>query len=245
MRRTRFGYKGWLRMLCALFAPSVCGTAHAANVIDQNAPVATSFMAGLNKPDLAQSFKQSADNISGAGVLLQRSLGTTGTVNIALWTNLPDETGALELTKGSALGVAGAWADIFWDPIPITPHKTYYLVFSGTPTLGLAGDGNNGYALGLVFANSGYLPYVNYDYAFRTYSFIPDIVPVVSSPAPEDPVPTIPPLTGMGPSASGLELSNGTPVSAAPDAAGWLTMILGFGVAGGALRRSPRGAAAA
>lgn len=230
-----------LRVIAGLLSLGLLATcpARAVNIVDQNAPNATSFIAGFDKPDLAQSFRQSGGNISGAGVFLHPRVGTSGSVSISLWTNLPDETNARQLATGLIAAVAGQWADIFWTPVEIDPAKTYYLQFTGSSTLGIAGNSQAGfgYAYGLAFANAGYLPYINYDYAFRTYRFIPDPPPAETPQGGSEPPVALvtPPSGGQG----SLALDNFS-ISAAPDAATWLTMLCGFGMAGSALRRRRR-----
>jgi hypothetical protein len=139
-----------------------------ANVIDQNQPSGPTYMAAFSQTDLAQSFIQSADNISGAGILLQAGVGSSDNVTISVWTALPNAGGTM-LASASATGTQGEWVDVFWGYTPITPGTTYYLVFDGNLTLGIAGDTNNPYPHGHVFANAGYNPFPGFDYAFRTY----------------------------------------------------------------------------
>jgi hypothetical protein len=73
------------------------------------------------------------------------------------------------LAEASATGTAGTWVDVFWTPVDVTPGTTYFLVFTGNTTLGIAGETTNPYPNGMSYANPGYTPYPNYDYAFRTY----------------------------------------------------------------------------
>lgn len=136
--------------------------------IDQNQPSGPIYMAAFNQTDLAQSFMQTNDNIAGAGILLQTGVGTSDNVTIQLWDALPNAGGTM-LVEASAAGTAGQWVDVFWTAETITPATTYYLVFTGNSTLGIAGDLNNPYPNGNVFANPGYSPFPGYDYAFRTY----------------------------------------------------------------------------
>ncbi len=138
-----------------------------ADQIDQNQPSGPTYMAAFNQTDLAQSFMQTNTNISGAGIFLQSGVGTSDNVIIQLWDNLP-ASGTM-LATGSATGVAGEWVDVYWSYVPVTPGTTYYLVFLGNTTLGITGDTNNPYPNGHVYANSGFTPFPNYDYAFRTY----------------------------------------------------------------------------
>jgi hypothetical protein len=138
------------------------------NAIDQNQPSGPVFMAAFYQTDLAQSFMQEHDNISGAGILLW-AYGTTDNVTIQLWEDsLPGQGGTM-LVEASETGTAGEWVDVYWDPVMITPMTTYYLVFTGNTTLGIAGDTSNPYPYGHVYANAGYGSWPDYDYAFRTY----------------------------------------------------------------------------
>ena len=136
--------------------------------IDQNQPNGPNYMAGFDQADLAQSFMQTNGNISGAGILLQEGVGSSDNVTIQLWDELPNAGGTM-LAEASATGTSGQWVDVFWTAVLITPSTTYYLVFLGNTTLGIAGDTSNPYPDGHVFANDGFQPFPGYDYAFRTY----------------------------------------------------------------------------
>ena len=138
------------------------------NEIDQNQPSGPIYMAAFNQTDLAQSFMQTNANISGAGILLQAGIGTSDNVKIQLWDALPNAGGTM-LAEASTIGTAGLWVDVFWPAVVITPSTTYYLVFVGNATLGIAGDNGNPYPNGHVFANPGFVPYTSFDFAFRTY----------------------------------------------------------------------------
>lgn len=156
----------------ALIAGALCliGGAYA-QVIDQNQPIGDVYMAAFAQTDLAQSFKQTANDIDGAGILTQASIGGGDTITISLYDNLPTNGGNL-LASGSASNcVAGTWVDVFWSDVSITSGQTYYLVFtSDTNTMGIAGSTNNPYADGQVYANPGFSSFPNFDYAFRTYA---------------------------------------------------------------------------
>lgn len=146
--------------------------AFAANVIDQNAYTHNTLgMAFFYQADLAQSFQQSASNITGAGVFLgSLEVETSGNVTISLWTDLPNQFGATQLAVASAYGHADQWVDVFWSPVSISPNTTYYLVFTGDSNLTIQGDLNNGYDRGMVFANDGFGAFPDYDFTFRTYA---------------------------------------------------------------------------
>jgi hypothetical protein len=140
-----------------------------AQLIDQNQPSGPTYMAGFSQGDLAQSFMQTNANIVGAGILLQAGIGASDNVTISLWNLLPNQGGAVMLASASATGTAGEWVDVFWGFVPITPATTYYLVFTGNQTLGIAGDTANPYPFGQVYANPPYQSWPGFDYAFRTY----------------------------------------------------------------------------
>jgi hypothetical protein len=156
------------KLLIITVAVACFAMAASADVIDQDQPSGPVYMAGFSQTDLAQSFQQTNDNISGAGILLQEGIGSTDNVTIQLWDALPNAGGTM-LGEASAVGTAGQWVDVFWGYFPVTPGTTYFLVFVGNTTLGIAGDVNNPYPFGQVYANAGFQPFPDYDYAFRTY----------------------------------------------------------------------------
>lgn len=139
-----------------------------ADQIDQNQPSYNTYMAGFSQTCLAQSFVQTHDNVSGAGIMLYSGQGSSDNVTIQLWTNLPNAGGTL-LAEASATGTAGSWVDVYWDAVPVSAGITYFLVFTGNYSLGINGDTTNPYPLGCVYANEGYMQFSEYDYTFRTY----------------------------------------------------------------------------
>ena len=140
-----------------------------ADTIDQDAPTNNAFMAGFSQNDLAQSFQQAAGNVSGAGIFLQAGQGSSGEVTIALYDKLPTNGGRL-LAQGSGTGTQGSWFDVLWAPVSVVANSTYFLVFTGDGAMGIAGDTNDGYARGNVFANPGFGSFASFDYTFRTYN---------------------------------------------------------------------------
>lgn len=149
-----------------LFASS----SYAALIIDQNQANFPSYMAAFSQGDLAQSFQQTNNNIAGAGIRMQVGVGTTDTVTISLWDALPNQLGANMLASASGVATAGSFFDVFWTPAAITPGVTYFLEFTSlNNTLGIAGDVNNTYAFGQVYANPGFGSFPSFDYTFRTY----------------------------------------------------------------------------
>jgi PEP-CTERM motif len=142
-------------------------TASATPVINQSASAINAPMASFAQTGLAQSFIQSAADITGAGILILS--GDPGTVTIGLYDQLPTAGGTL-LAQGSAPASSETWVDVFWSSVGLAANTTYYLVFSSTePSLMIGGDTNNGYADGQVHANN-FNAFSNFDYAFRTYA---------------------------------------------------------------------------
>ncbi len=141
------------------------------NKIDQNSPTSTSTVARFDQGGLAQSFKQSADNITGAGIFLSTPFGEETQVTIELWTKLPN-LGGSRLATASAKGQAGSWVDVFWPKVMLDQGATYYLVFNGTPGfVGVLGDLTDPYADGQLYANSGFDPQFTWmDFTFRTFA---------------------------------------------------------------------------
>ncbi len=143
---------------------------NAALIIDQNQAKNSGTMASFAQSNLAQSFKQTYDNIAGAGIFLKQWSGLTDIVTISLWDALPNQAGNL-LASASGLGTQGSWFDVFWNPVSVVPHTTLYLVFtSENNVLGIAGSTSNPYKRGQVYANAGYGSFASFDYTFRTYS---------------------------------------------------------------------------
>lgn len=152
-----------------LFATALPALAVIPNVTDQESSERNNLIATFGQSGLAQSFKQLADNISGAGIYILGSPGESDVVTIELWSKLPNQGGSL-LAGGSASGIGAGWVDVFWTPVAVTPDTSYFLVFSGPSALGLAGSTLNPYPNGQAFATSGYAGFPNFDYAFRTFA---------------------------------------------------------------------------
>ena len=110
-----------------------------------------------------------ARDVSGAGIFLQAGQGSTGAVTISLYDKLPNAGGSV-LAQGSGTGTQGSWFDVLWAPVSVVANTTYFLVFTGDGSLGIAGDTANGYARGNVYANLGFNSFASFDYTFRTYN---------------------------------------------------------------------------
>ncbi len=156
-------------ILSALIACGAATSVNAQQCLDQNAPTNNACMAGFGQVDLAQSFMQTAGNINGAGIFMYAGVGSPETLTISLWDKLPNAGGTM-LASGSGTASPGAWFDVSWNCVNITPGVTYYLVFSSTASMCYAGDVANGYPHGNVFANPGFGSFPSFDYTFRTYN---------------------------------------------------------------------------
>lgn len=157
--------------LCASLV-LIQGAAGAAPVLDQNNPsVAGGFCAMRDAGSFAcgQSFLQTGDNISGAGIYIHPDWSSSGAeLTIAIFDAASD--GNL-LVKGTAsqVGSQSGWVDVFWDPFTLAAGTPYYLRLSATdPNLVAAYSGAAAYAGGSAFY-AGY-SYQGYDLAFRTYA---------------------------------------------------------------------------
>lgn len=139
--------------------------------IDQQALTNNAYMAAFSQTDLAQSFIPTQNTSCGASILLNPTGANVGNITIGLYTNLPNLGGTL-LASGTAMGVAdGAWANVTWPSVSVTPGVTYYLVFtSSNNAQGITGDINNGYPSGQVYANAGYGSFPTFDYTFKEFS---------------------------------------------------------------------------
>ena len=153
-------------LLVGMAAPAL-----AVPVIDQNQPSHQANIAVFNQSDLAQSFRQSANNIAGAGIFLLVNNGSgSADITIALWSNLPNLGGVLLASGTANTTTNNHWLDVFWTPLGVAPSTTQYLVFTSSNSgYAIGGDVENPYSRGQVYANSGFQSYPNNDYTFRTY----------------------------------------------------------------------------
>jgi hypothetical protein len=132
-------------------------------------------LATFEQGDLAQSFKQTANNIVGARIKLQQNLETTDSITISLYNALPNAGGNLIISGTTNTSAAIEYsfnyvAEVLWAPTAIEPNTTYFLVFtSNNPNLVIMGSGYV-YNQGDAYANKGFIPCSDYDYAFQTLS---------------------------------------------------------------------------
>lgn len=163
---------------------SLVGGVNAATILDQEQTVTTVAVAQFGSSvDLAQSFQQSGDTISGAGIFVS-DFGTaipTAMFTISLFDALPND-GGTQIASGNTVGMNESWADVSWTPVPIIPDTEYFLVFeSSEPNYGIRGGGTisvDVYSRGLVYAGPGFPALPDFDYAFRTFA---DPIPEPSS----------------------------------------------------------------
>jgi hypothetical protein len=161
-----------VRVFLLALALSGAASLNAGIIVDQQQLSFPVYIAAFSQTDLAQSFQQAHSNIAGAGIQLQPDAGSgTGDITITLYDLLPNAGGTVQ-AQGTVLGVpVGGFAQVLWPAVAIVPDTTYYLVFtSSNDTLGIAGDLDNPYQRGQVYANPGYQPFFFYDYAFVTYA---------------------------------------------------------------------------
>src|SRR5512141_2662049 len=78
-------------------------------LIDQTQPNNLDFLADFSELDLAQSFQQANNNISGAGIYVLPVFGTTSNVTISLWDALPNQGGSNMLTSASGTATADSF----------------------------------------------------------------------------------------------------------------------------------------
>lgn len=153
---------GVLAVCLAVGAP----LSHAAQVLDVNAGNGTQDVTSFVESGLAQSFKTSANNLSGAGLLLGSLADPSGAVTISLWTGLPIE-GGQQLATGTAIGSGSQWVEVSWNAVAVNANQTYYLVFTSVTNLELSG-GTNTYAHGTAYTSNTASSL--WDFNFRTYS---------------------------------------------------------------------------
>lgn len=156
---------------CASLLLAGPGTAGAAPIVDQDNPT---MLGGFCSMGLAfacgQSFKQSADNISGAGIFVHPAwyTATSTDVTIGIFDAI---SGGNMLAHGTATRIdsSSGWVDVFWNPVALDTGTQYFLRLSASNTDLVAAYANYGsYANGSAFHDAW--PYLGYDLTFRTYS---------------------------------------------------------------------------
>jgi hypothetical protein len=147
--------------------------------VDQSSLSGPVCMAIFSQTDLAQSFIPSLPFSCGATIGFTAGIGDPGAVTIELWDGLPNAAGNLLATGTDPGATPGGFATVNWPSVPVTPGTTYYLVFTADAAgqgLCIAGDTNDPYPFGNVFANPGYDPFPTFDYTFETLGDV--VVPV-------------------------------------------------------------------
>jgi len=161
---------------------AAAGGAFAFPVLDQNNPTDQAGFCYVQN-NCGQSFKQSASNISGAGVFLGSFLtygsAASQSLTLSIYTNYGGGVAPSGLiASGSSGSVSiGGWLDVFWAPAAVTAGEPLYLV--ATSSQGIDANGNpavieysnfGAYANGnALFANSA-TAYATYDLTFRTFA---------------------------------------------------------------------------
>lgn len=172
-----------LSLAIAFFAESV----RAQNVIDQQQLGFSGSLSGMTQWN-AQSFKPAADNVSGLGLRVSsgESVGNSGTLTYQLWTGSPAMVGAQLLASQASqisfLPNESRFVDLFFAPVGVTPGASYWFAFriSSASDRWSADGTEDAYASGEAFSNastlvsSSYFPQTGYDFAFRTYSTVPE-----------------------------------------------------------------------
>ncbi len=149
-------------------------------VLEINQSENTSCMANFTQGDLAQQFTAQSTTSCGAGVTFEAL--ATGNLTISLWNNLPNAGGTM-LATGTVMVNNSSEGDVYWPSVSLVPGTFYYLVFTTTApeiTTCVAGSTNNPYSGGMLYANTGFGAFSNYDYTFRTHSCsTPGFVPAI------------------------------------------------------------------
>jgi len=139
--------------------------------VDQGSGINTVCMAIFSQTDLAQSFTPGLPFSCGAWIDLRSGIGSPGAVTIELWDALPNAGGSLLASGTDPAAAPGGLASVSWPAVAVTPGATYYLVFTADASgqgMCIGGDTNNPYPNGNVFANPGYQPFPDFDYAFAS-----------------------------------------------------------------------------
>lgn len=157
-------------LLTAAVAFSSSTAAAQTQLLDVEQADTSAVIAGFHQPDLAQSFKPTVNLCSGSSAFLSLGWGTTGTLTIELWDALPTGGAGNLLASGSAPATAGAWSDVFWPAVSVTPGTEYFLVYSCTNgAMALGGSSSDTYLDGMTHAGLGFQEFPTLDYAFRTW----------------------------------------------------------------------------
>ncbi len=127
--------------------------------------------------EAAQTFKPTANKISGASVYLGKYWGNSD-VTIGIYTTNPYLDGGANPVPGASGttygGIAPGWVDVFWSPVSVTPGNTYWLAPRGP-----GGSGVINYTFNDAYTSGGLNWYGNdygpsgYDLVFRTWAPVP------------------------------------------------------------------------
>lgn len=141
-------------------------------ILDQDNPTVRAGFCEVHEYTCGQSFRQTANNISGASILaLLGYAPNPGTLTLSVYSDLGSTgpTGLIASGSYSNINQLVGWIDVFWPPVAITPGRTYYLIArSNAPHLVAAAS--NYYTYDAGNAVMGTSDYGNQDLTFRTYA---------------------------------------------------------------------------
>ncbi len=141
-----------------------------AQVVDQQQTAGTGCLLGLWNEDLAQSFKPTTTVCVGGGFLIATDLAPDEVVTISLWDEIPSFFGT-PLATGTAVASSGGWVDVFWAGVPVTPGAEYFLQLDGSTNVQcVTGLTSDPYDRGQAYGLPGFVPFPQWDYAFRTFT---------------------------------------------------------------------------
>ncbi|BDT60071.1 hypothetical protein MasN3_35650 [Massilia varians] len=157
--------------LCTSRLMAASGVVGAAPIVDQDNPTTLGGFCSMGEAySCGQSFFQTADNISGAGIFVHPAwyTPTKTDVTIAIFDAI---TGGNVLAQGTATNVdsSSGWVDVFWNPVALSSNTQYFLRLHASNNDLVAAYADSGsYTQGEAFYDGG--PFWSYDLSFRTYS---------------------------------------------------------------------------
>lgn len=133
-------------LLMAMVSGGIVGPAMSeveAQIVDQSQELVWYGFADSWTTWAAQTFTTNAKNISGGGFYLRNlnydspEAGSDPWLSIALWDGDPGGDGSTRLAGGTVSGIETsggpfanewAWAELFWEPVPVISGRSYWLV---------------------------------------------------------------------------------------------------------------------
>ena len=146
----------------------------AATVLDVNQSLSNTVLGGAPNPGTGQTFVPTANNIAGAGFIILAGPEMTVSLYDVAPGDVPSASPLVSATVNFG-PATGDFIDVFWEPVPVTPGGTYFLlVESDTPQATLRGFGSAFDAYTDGEAYQGLMPLPGFvqpaDFAFRTYA---------------------------------------------------------------------------